>query len=111
MENKIQEPIYVYTKDSNELLKYRFVSDAENSLEAYDLDNYEAYDSLYRKLKLYKKDKYNRVGFGIFNNESYSDTLFKYALNEAKYHTKDNEETLKNMSLDDLLRIIPYERV
>jgi len=109
MKNIIKEPIYVYAKDSNELWKYKFISDAENYLEAYDIDNYEAYDSSCRKLKLYRKDKYNRIGFSIFDDKLYCNNLFQYVLNEAKYHTKIDKETLKHMPLDELLKILPYK--
>ena len=110
MKKKIIEPIYIYTKDSNELWKYQFISDAEISLESYDIDNYKAYDSLFRELKLYKKDKYQRVGFDILNDDECYDDLFKYALNEAKYHTTMSKNDFCSFSLSELLAFLPVKK-
>ena len=110
MKKKIIEPIYIYSKDSNELWKYQFISDAEISLEAYDIDNYKVYDSLFRELKLYKKDKYQRVGFDILNDDECYDDLFKYALNEVKYNTTISENDFSSFSLLELLAILPVKK-
>ena len=66
---KVALHILVYLKDTGELLKYDTLDFASADLEAYDIDNYEAFDSEGKILKLYKQDKYNRVGFAPSNNK------------------------------------------
>ncbi len=109
MEQKIKVPIYVYSKDSRELWRYDDINYAESDLESYDIDNYEAFDSNFRKLKLYSKDKFGRVGFKIVNDgKKYENLLLKYAKNEIKHLCKPPNQ--KNYaSIEDILNDLPIK--
>ncbi|ADG92150.1 hypothetical protein Arnit_0485 [Arcobacter nitrofigilis DSM 7299] len=88
---KIKKPIYVISLDSREVIKYDSLEYAQDDLEAYDLDEYKAYDSKFRKLELYKLDKYNRVGFRLIDhNCSYPDELEVYIRNYLEVIGKSN---------------------
>jgi len=73
----IQEPIFVIEHDTKEVTLYPKISEAENDLEAYDIENYTAYDSHFRLLKLYRKDRLNRTGFYIKGEELHEEELRK----------------------------------
>lgn len=64
---KIQLPIVLI--GDGEICKYSSLECAESDLEAYDIDLYVVYDASYRKVVLFKKDKYCRVGFRIDDDE------------------------------------------
>jgi hypothetical protein len=98
---KIKEPIFVLLHDSKEINKYRYLKNAEIDLEAYDIDNYSAFDSNFNKLKLYKKDKFNRVGFKLLDSkinkqeiQSYLTVVpdEKFSIDEILYNLKSYEE-------------------
>ena len=87
--------------DSKEINKYRYLKNAEIDLEAYDIDNYSAFDSNFNKLKLYKKDKFNRVGFKLLDSkinkqeiQSYLTVVpdEKFSIDEILYNLKSYEE-------------------
>ncbi len=74
----IKEPIFII-EDNINIYKYDSITCAEKDLEAYDLELYIGYDSNFNKLELYKKDKYNRVGFRLINDKKqYHDELERY---------------------------------
>jgi len=72
---EIKLPIILFGE--GELCKYNSIKDAESDLEAYDIESYNVYDSLYREIKLYKKDKYNGVGFELLTTDIKYDEFIK----------------------------------
>ena len=100
--NNIFEPIFIYAKDTGEVWKFKYISIVENSLEAYDIDNYEAYDSKFRKLILFKKDKFNRVGFKLDSKSIYENELKEYLMKDIGL--KD-----ANIDMQELISSIDYK--
>lgn len=96
---KIKEPIFIIVHDSKEIVKYEYLINAENDLEAYDLDNYSAFDTNLKKLELYKKDQYNRVGFKILDCMVDEKKIRSYLLNQIKVvdNTLTTYELLGNL--------------
>jgi hypothetical protein len=92
---KIKEPIYVLSHDSKDINKYKHLKNAEMDLEAYDIDNYSAFDSNFNKLKLYKKDKYNRVGFQLLDSKINEEEIRSYFLNDEKKAMSNKELSIK----------------
>lgn len=88
-----------------ELIKYKTIEDAQSDLEAYDIRLYSVYDSNCRRVKLYKKSKYNDVGFIIKDKVSLCSQLKKEIKEYAKYY-EINQFTSDN--IDELLKLIPY---
>jgi len=110
MNDKIYEPILIYSKDTGELDKYDNLDDAEIDIESYDIDNYEAYDGKYKKLRLYKKDEYGSVGFEVkFPIVFCEDIIFEYICNEIKalYKTDKN----KRSYLSYLIKLLPNKNL
>jgi len=100
---EIEFPI-VLIGDGN-LIKYRNLEDAEQNLEAYDIDSYSVYDSSYRKLKLYKKDKYYRVGFRIVDTKNKSEEVYE----KIKEFARDYElSAYSSTNLISLIEEIPF---
>ena len=91
-----------------ELIKYRTIEDAEKDLEAYDIDNYVIYDKKCRKIILYKKDKYYRVGFKIINKESKCDELQQTI---KRYLEENKIGGYESNNLDDWIQEIPFYRI
>jgi len=83
-----------------ELCKYKFLSDAEKDLEAYDIHLFTVFDSLYRKIELYKKDKYNRVGFRLIDEESKHDEFIKIIKDYMSSYDIDDD-------IDEFIQSIP----
>jgi len=79
-----------------DLVKYKTIEDAHMDLEAYDIKLYSVYDSNCRRIKLYKKSKYNDVGFIIEDATPLCSQLKK----EIKEYAKDYE--LNQFSSDDI---------
>jgi len=88
-----------------DLIKYRTIEDAEKDLEAYDICNYIIYDKNCRKIELYKKDKYYRVGFKIIDKEPKCDELQKTI---KSYLEENNIEGYESNDLDDWVQRIPF---
>jgi len=82
-----------------ELCKYKKLSDFEEDIECYDIDNFKVYDSIYKELEIYKKDKYCRVSVKIKEKANrYKD--FKQLIKEYMddYEIKHDIETfIKNI--------------
>ena len=105
----IEEPIYIYAKDSGELWKYKTIDFAEKEIEVYDFDNYDIFDGTYRKLKPYKKDKYNRVGFESTDNIE-ENRLKQYAIEELMQRCHIHDKiSLNKMETKELLGKLPFE--
>ncbi len=102
---KIKEPIYIF----EDMLVHKFESEKylSDCLEAYDIDNYEAYDSNFCKLILFKKDKYNRVGVKIENNKP-NKKEFEHKIRNYFLYYNIKQDTDK-MNLQDLLLYINSE--
>jgi len=105
----IKEPIYIYAKDSAELWKYKTIDFAKKATEVYDFDNYDIFDGMYRKIKPYKKDKYNRVGFELTNIVE-ENKLKRYVVKELMHRKNIQvENNLDKMGLKELLDMLPFE--
>ena len=87
------------------LIKYKTIEDAHMDLEAYDIDNYSVYDSNCRRVKLYKKSKYNDIGFVIENPTPMCEQLKKEIKEYAKYYELNQ---FSSDSIDELVKMIPY---
>jgi len=91
-----------------ELVKYKTIEDASLDLEAYDIELYSVYDSNCRKVKLYKKSKYNDVGFMLENTapmcSQLKDDIKKYAKEYDLNQFTSND-------LNKLLKLIPYHEI
>ncbi len=101
---KIVLPIFVYLKDTGELLKYDTLDFASTDLEAYDIGNYKAFDSKGKILKLYKKDNYSRVGYV----PSYDKITNLYDLAENELHAR-GIKTDKGQDISNLIELIESE--
>lgn len=100
---EIEFPI-VLIGDGN-LIKYRNLEDAEQDLEAYDIDSYSVYDSSYRKLELYKKDKYYRVGFRIVDTKIKNEEVYE----KIKEFARDYElSAYSSTNLISLIEEVPF---
>lgn len=97
---KIQEPIFIIMYDTKEIVKYNYLKNAEENLEAYDIDNYMAFDSNFRKLELFKKDKYNRVGLKAVDSRIDENKISPYLLSRKKVvdNTLSAYELLNNLT-------------
>jgi len=106
----IKEPIYIYAKDTSEFWKYKTIDDAEKAIEIYDFNNYDVFDSTYRNLKPYKKDKYNRAGFELTDNVE-ENKLRQYAIEELmqRSHIQD-KRSLDKIETKELLHRLPFEQ-
>jgi len=91
-----------------ELVKYKTIEDAHLDLEAYDIKLYSVYDSNCRRVKLYKKSKYNDVGFQI-ENETRLCSQLKQEIKE--YANEYNLKEFVSDDLDELLKLIPYHEI
>ena len=87
------------------LVKYKTIEDAHMDLEAYDMENYSVYDSNCRRVKLYKKSKYNDVGFMIEDTTPLCSQLKKEIKEYAKYYELNQ---FFSDNLDELVELIPY---
>lgn len=94
---KILEPIFIITHDSQEIHKYEHYNFAEKELEAYDIDNYSAFDSKLKRLKLFKKDQYNRVGFKLLDDNMNEDEIRLFFAEEESCQKIPIQELLLNI--------------
>ncbi len=94
---EIKEPIYIFGE--GEVCKYD-LKDAESDIEAYDMEYYKAFDAGYRPLKLFKKDKYNRVGFILEDTEPKPELFIQEVKNYINTYNLD-------IDIDTFLKNIP----
>jgi len=83
-----------------ELCKYKSLKDAEEDLEAYDIHLFTVFDSTYKKIELYKKDKYNRVGFRVIDMENKYDEFIEAIKKYMDLYDIDED-------INDFIRNIP----
>ena len=102
----IQFPIILI--GDGDLIKYKTLEDAELDLEAYSLELYSVYDSNCRKVKLYKKNKYNHVGFILEDEISLCQELKQKIQEYGLYYE------LTKFTSDDIIKLlesIPYYEI
>ena len=105
MDRQIYEPILVHLKDTGEFRKYNTKCTAEIELEYYDINNYEAYDGKYRKLKIFPS-KNGGVAFELIDHKKiYTDKIFEYACDEIMALSKVDQNNFN--FLDALIKILP----
>ena len=91
-----------------DLVKYKTIEDARMDLEAYNLESYSVYDSNCRRVKLYKKSKYNDVGFMIED----ATPLCSQLKEEIKEYAKEYDlNQFDSNDLNELLKLIPYYEI
>ena len=101
----IDLPIYVVDLEGD-IFKYYSIEFAENDLEGYDLNRYQGFDANYKKLELYEKDAYHRVGFKAVDDEKiYADELLDF----VKVFFSDMLDIEGDLDLKDLLDKIEAE--
>ena len=96
---RIKMPIYIYLKDTGELLKYDTLEFASSDIEIHDIDNYEAFDREGHILKIFQKGQYGKVGF--IPTEEKTNKLNELIKNELHFRGFDiyvnNEDDLSNL--------------
>lgn len=103
---QLKEPIYVF--EDSLIYKFDTYEELSETLEAYDIDHYEAYDSNFINLAMYKKDKYNRVGLKIDKNSKPNREKFERKIREYFKHYEP-QKNIDNLSLEDLASDIQSE--
>jgi len=100
----IKEPIF-FIENGHNILKFDTLDYASNYLEADYLDDNDiVIDSNFRKLKLFKKDKYGRVGFCLSDDTKlYDKVLYNYLKNYFKEESYTKNINLENLKLSELM--------